>query len=104
MERLATIQPFTPFPVALKAQVKPPTITEDDMGTIERMGGVDPDITKRNRLDNEVKLLRVLIRVCAWCHQALDDNGLWVSLESYTKLYPEASFTYGICPNCTRTV
>jgi hypothetical protein len=93
MERLATIQPPTPFPAAHKADLKLPTITGVDMRTIERMGGAVPDITKRKRLGNEVKILRGLIRVCAWCHQALDDNGLWVSLESYSKLYPEASFT-----------
>lgn len=50
----------------------------------------------------EVKTLRGLIRVCAWCRK-VDSEGVWQQLESYVKKHSHAEFTHGICPTCLET-
>jgi hypothetical protein len=49
---------------------------------------------------DEVKTLRGLIPLCAWCKQIRDDQGLWLQLEAYLRQHTEADFTHGICPAC----
>lgn len=47
----------------------------------------------------EVKTLRGMIRVCAWCRK-VDSEGVWQQLEAYIKDHSHAEFTHGICPTC----
>jgi hypothetical protein len=47
----------------------------------------------------EVKTLRGLFRVCAWCHK-VDADGGWRQLEAYVREHSHAEFTHGICPAC----
>jgi integral membrane sensor domain MASE1 len=49
---------------------------------------------------NEIKMLRGLIPVCAWCKQIRNDQGYWQSLEDYLRARTDAEFTHGICPKC----
>lgn len=50
----------------------------------------------------EVRTLRGLIRVCAWCHKV--DTGVdWQQLEAYVRDHSHAEFTHGICPVCLET-
>jgi GAF domain-containing protein len=51
---------------------------------------------------DEVKTLRGLIPICAWCKQIRDDQGLWHQLEAYLHQHTEAAFSHGICPTCRR--
>ncbi|WP_020469637.1 hypothetical protein [Zavarzinella formosa] len=48
----------------------------------------------------EVRTLRGLIQVCAWCHKVHADNDRWQQLESYVRDHSHAEFTHGICPPC----
>ncbi len=50
----------------------------------------------------EVRTLRGLIRVCAWCRK-VDSEGVWQQLEAYIKDHSHAEFTHGICPTCLET-
>lgn len=50
----------------------------------------------------EVKTLRGLIRVCAWCRK-VDSEGVWQQLEAYVKEHSHAQFTHGMCPTCLDT-
>lgn len=56
----------------------------------------------RGRLEQtlaEVRTLRGLIRVCAWCKKvAVEDE--WQQLEAYVRDRTHAEFTHGICPAC----
>lgn len=52
----------------------------------------------------EIKTLRGLIPVCAWCRNIRDDNGYWKQLETYLSDHLEVSFTHGICPSCLKKV
>lgn len=47
----------------------------------------------------EVRTLRGLIRVCAWCRK-VDAGSDWQQLEAYVRAHSHAEFTHGICPVC----
>lgn len=48
----------------------------------------------------EIKMLRGLITICAWCKKIQDDKAIWHKLENYIADRTEATFTHGICPDC----
>lgn len=50
----------------------------------------------------EIKTLRGLIPMCAWCRRMRDDKGYWKRVETYVEEHTEASFTHGICPECLK--
>jgi PAS domain S-box-containing protein len=51
---------------------------------------------------DEVKTLRGLIPICAWCKSIRDDAGYWRQLESFLKDHSHAEFTHGICEACAQ--
>jgi signal transduction histidine kinase len=52
----------------------------------------------------EIKTLRGLIPMCAWCRNIRDDKGYWLKVERYIEEHTDASFTHGICPRCMKKV
>jgi PAS domain S-box-containing protein len=50
----------------------------------------------------QVRTLRGLIPICAWCKKIRNDRGYWEQLEGYIKSHSEADFTHGMCPDCAR--
>ena len=57
-------------------------------------------IQELERALNEIKTLRGLIPICAWCKRIRNDAGLWEQLEGYLRDHTEAEFSHGICPEC----
>ena len=49
----------------------------------------------------EVKVLRGLIPICAWCKNIRDDEGYWKAVEVYISEHSQADFTHGMCPECS---
>lgn len=49
----------------------------------------------------KVKMLSGLMPICAKCKKIRDDKGYWNNLESYIEKYSEASFSHGLCPECS---
>lgn len=49
---------------------------------------------------NEIKTLRGLIPLCAWCKKIRDDRGYWQRLEDYLLANTAAVLTHGMCPEC----
>ena len=47
----------------------------------------------------EVRTLRGLVRICAWCKH-IHADGEWHRLEKYVAANSHAEFTHGICPAC----
>ena len=47
-----------------------------------------------------VKTLRGLLPICAWCKQIRDGDGYWQRVEEYIQAHSDAEFTRGICPGC----
>jgi hypothetical protein len=48
----------------------------------------------------EVKELRGMLPICAWCKNVRDVNGMWDRLEEYLSKHSHATFTHSICPTC----
>jgi hypothetical protein len=48
----------------------------------------------------EVKELRGMLPICAWCKSIRDVDGLWDRLEEYLAKHSNATLTHGICPAC----
>jgi len=48
----------------------------------------------------EVKTLRGLLPICAYCKKVRDDKGYWKQIEMYIMEHSEAEFSHGICPDC----
>ena len=82
----------------------------------EGMSALLTDISARKRAQDEreqliqelqdalaqVRTLRGLIPICAWCKRIRNDQGYWEQLESYIKSHSEADFTHGMCPDCAK--
>jgi PAS domain S-box-containing protein len=49
---------------------------------------------------DEIKTLRGIIPICAYCKKIRDDQGYWNQLEQYIRDRSEAEFSHGICPDC----
>jgi preprotein translocase subunit YajC len=47
-----------------------------------------------------VRTLRGLLPICAWCKKVRDDKGYWKEVEEYVRDKTDASFTHGMCPDC----
>jgi hypothetical protein len=59
--------------------------------------------TLRNNLASalaEVRTLRGLLCMCAWCKRIRDEAQVWQTVESYVQSRTHASFSHGICPDC----
>jgi PAS domain S-box-containing protein len=74
----------------------------NEKGAPVLMIGSIQDITDRKRAEQEIRILRGLLPICANCKKIRDDKagGSWSEVETYVKRHSEASFTHGICPTC----
>jgi hypothetical protein len=52
------------------------------------------------RSQENVRRLRGLLPICAWCKKVRDDRGYWSEIEVYVRDHSEADFTHGLCPEC----
>lgn len=88
----------------------------DDSDSIIGASTIARDITERQRVRKEreklitelqealanVKTLKGLLPICAWCKKVRDDQGYWQQIEAYVRDRSEADFSHGICPACAR--
>jgi hypothetical protein len=59
-------------------------------------------IAKQTRqLTKEVNLLNGLLPICSYCKKIRNEKEEWQQIEQYIAQRSEASFTHGICPECT---
>jgi HAMP domain-containing protein len=59
-------------------------------------------IAKLEATLKELKILRGILPICAYCKKIRDDEGYWAQIESYIKAHSEVDFTHGICPECAK--
>ncbi|XOF32376.1 MAG: PAS domain-containing protein [Candidatus Electrothrix sp. YB6] len=93
-------------------------ILSDKEGRPEKLMGSFLDITELKKAEQEreqlieqlqtalanVKQLKGLLPICAWCKNIRDDQGYWHQVEVYIRDHSDANFTHGICPECSRKV
>ncbi len=48
----------------------------------------------------QVKTLRGLLPICAWCKKVRDDEGYWGAVEAYLGRHSDLRFTHSVCPEC----
>lgn len=48
----------------------------------------------------EVRTLRGMLCICAWCKRVRDEAAAWQPVEGYVETRTAARFTHGICPDC----
>lgn len=71
---------------------------------------VNARLVKQLQLDvadrtEEVRQLRTLLPICAWCKRIRDEEeGTWWKMETYIAAHMSTEVTHGICPECTKTV
>ncbi len=58
-------------------------------------------IKKLEQALTEVKSLRGIVPICSNCKNIRDDKGYWNKLELYIQEHSEASFSHGLCPECS---
>ena len=86
----------------------------DNNGKFRGICGISTDITERKRsraalveerrrlqqaLD-EIRTLRGIVPICAYCKKIRDDAGYWSQVEQYVSKHSEVKFSHGICPEC----
>jgi len=84
-------------------------------GTLEGVRCVAHDITERKKIEieretlieklktalDEIKTLKGIVPICSSCKKIRDDKGYWNLLESYIEKHSNASFSHGMCPDCS---
>jgi len=48
----------------------------------------------------QLRALRGLLPVCAWCRKLRDDQGYWSTLEGWVRANVRMDVTHGMCPDC----
>ena len=78
--------------------------------------GIIRDISERKQIEKErdalikdlqrslaeVKTLSGLLPICSSCKKIRDDKGYWNQIEAYIHEHSDATFSHGICPDCTK--
>ena len=54
--------------------------------------------------ESEIKQLRDILPICAYCKKIRNDKNYWEQIESYISQHSEALFSHGICPDCADRV
>lgn len=89
----------------------------DMNGKIHAVGGFCTEINERKKIEeekahliqrlqkalDEVKTLRGIIPICAFCKKIRDDKGYWTQVETYLRQHTGADFSHGYCPECLET-
>lgn len=50
---------------------------------------------------DEIKTLKGIVPICSKCKKIRDDKGYWNHLELYIEKHSDASFSHGLCPQCS---
>jgi CheY-like chemotaxis protein len=53
---------------------------------------------------SQVKQLKGLLPICAYCLKIRDDQNYWQRVETYISCHSNARFSHGICPQCWQNV
>ena len=53
------------------------------------------------RFTTEIRHLKDLIPICAYCRKIRNDDNYWQMVETYINEQTGSNFTHGICPTCS---
>jgi PAS domain S-box-containing protein len=80
----------------------------DSAGTFKGYIGSCIDVTEKKEAQEalkktheaEIKQLRDLLPICAYCKKVRNDENYWEQIEIYISNHSNFSFSHGICPEC----
>jgi len=92
------------------------SVVRNELNEPVALVGVARNITERKQYEEErdhliaelkqaladVKYLSGLLPICSSCKKIRDDKGYWTQVETYFEKHSEATFTHGLCPDCTK--
>ena len=58
-------------------------------------------IDELQKVIDEIKTLKGIVPICSGCKKIRDDKGYWNQLESFIEKHSDASFSHGMCPECS---
>jgi hypothetical protein len=58
----------------------------------------------QRRLEEELRLLRTMLSVCAWCRRVHDADDGWIPPDHYIVRHGDHTLSHGMCPDCERTM
>ena len=56
------------------------------------------------RFTTEIRQLKDLIPICAYCRKIRNDDNYWKMVETYIGEQTGSNFTHGICPECSKVL
>ncbi len=88
---------------------------KDEQGNVTSVICISKEITDRINVEKEreklikelkealadINTLSGLLPICAKCKKIRDDKGYWNSLEIYIETHSDASFSHGMCSECS---
>ena len=57
-------------------------------------------LAEKQKLLEEIRLLRELLPICSGCRRIRDEDGKWWPLDVYVRAHTNSDFTHTICPDC----
>lgn len=80
------------------------TCLKDDLGVIDSVATTERDITgiknELRKTSEDIKKLKGILSICAFCKKIRDDKGIWQQIEVYIHDHSEADFSHAYCPEC----
>ncbi len=61
-------------------------------------------LAEKEKLLQEVKVLRGLLPVCSGCKRIRDENDKWWPLDVYVMKHSDTEISHTICPDCTHVI
>jgi hypothetical protein len=105
----AILMPLVRFYFNIALWTVPWTITEASINALIRIVVlssfaliIDRTAIQTRNLSRQVSLLEGLLPICSYCKKIRDQNNRWQVMENYIMERSAATFTHGICPDCTR--
>ncbi len=49
---------------------------------------------------DEIRQLRGILPMCAYCHKVRDDANFWRQVDDYIRTHTNAEVSHGVCPDC----
>lgn len=80
----------------VKGQIQGPVMIRSIRYAIERQNL----LLQLEKSLKEIKILKGLLPICAYCKKIRDDQGFWQQMELYIHTHSGAEFSHGICPAC----
>jgi|GEM_PF-5953500 len=73
-----------------------------DLARREAEKARDRAIVELQKALEDVRTLRGLLPMCAWCSKIREEDGQWSDIASYLTVHTEAGVYHSICPECAK--